>query len=151
MPHDPDVKRQAGTLSDFFFARRPYMSKGSLIAGTDTQIAFPSFCETQLAVWPAANDIRIVVVLAVVLPEADGADVEATSLGERTFAAAWAPIGTTRSAGNHRIGVEPPTVRLKPRSPLSLVAGVGHAQERSSRSSRLSEPEVIRFPMKKSC
>ena len=53
----------------------------------------PCLCEAQSPVRAAAHDVGIVVVLAVVLPNADRADLEPATLAEREASTARTPQG----------------------------------------------------------
>src|SRR6266536_4343036 len=46
--------------------------------------------QTQLAIWAAAHKVCVVVFLSVVLPRADGTQLETAALTKRARAAAWA-------------------------------------------------------------
>jgi len=49
-------------------------------------------CQTQCSVWPAANLGGIVVILAVIFPKANWANLIASSLRQRPATAAWTTI-----------------------------------------------------------
>lgn len=69
--------------SSFFLRlRRPYVGERALVAGSHAEVVLASRGQAQSAIRPATNDVGILVILPVVLPEADRADLEATSFAE---------------------------------------------------------------------
>jgi hypothetical protein len=67
------------------------------IAGADSPVVRPSLSQAERTIGSAANFIGIGVALAVIFPEADGADIEGPALMERATAAAWATNERTRT------------------------------------------------------
>ena len=70
------------------------------------------------AVRATAHHVGVVVVLGVVLPEADRADLEPAALAERVASAAGTPQGQIR-----RLMVEPGCVLSEPREPAVVLIG----------------------------
>lgn len=72
-----------------------------LVAGTHGVEVPTGLSQAQPAVRSATDPVGVVIVLAVVLPEAHGADLVEATLGKREVAAAWTPIGSAPGAAAH--------------------------------------------------
>ena len=82
------------------------------------QVVLARLGQAQPTVRAAADHIGVRVILAVVFPETDWADVVAAALRQRQMAAARAPIGTSLWTGDHTPRFQPAHVLLEPPSSL---------------------------------
>ncbi len=94
--------------------RRPDVLLRAFVAGTEGGVVHPSGRETQRAVGATAHLIRIPIVLAVVLPEADGTDFESAALIESEAPAARARMPAASDARTHDRGLKAGDVFLEP-------------------------------------
>ena len=85
------------------------MAPGSFVAGADLQKIRACLRQTQCTVRATAHDVRVVIVLPVVFPETDRANLESTALAERSAATAGA---TERKAA--WLALDSTCVLLKP-------------------------------------
>ena len=76
----------------FVRQRTPYQIEGSSLARAKVAKIRTPFAEAQGAVRSAADLIRIMLILPVIFPEANGANFVATSTEQGLEPAAWAPI-----------------------------------------------------------
>src|SRR5262249_33947555 len=75
-------------------------------------------CQAQLAVRTATNDVGVGIVLSVILPEADRANIEVAAAAKRDVLAARTGVLNTRSSRTQsRMAVKPVYVPLKPAHP----------------------------------
>ncbi len=87
----------------FLVGRRPDEGATPLVAGPVLGEVAPGLGQAQTTVRAPEYDIRIRVVLPVVLPEADIADLEATSLAERQEATNRARVRPSLRPAQYRV------------------------------------------------
>ena len=78
----------------FIRAWRSHMRPRALVTSTERREVEAGLLETEHAVRPAAHAGRVVVILSVVLPEANRTKLESTTLAQSEEAAAWAREST---------------------------------------------------------
>jgi hypothetical protein len=98
---------------------RSDIANETLVASSEFAVVGTSPGQAKGAIRSASNHIRIVVVLAVVFPETDWADFEASPLAQCA-----AETARTANWEVRRLSIEPPGVRIEPcSSPSQLLWG----------------------------
>ena len=85
--------------------RGTHEARATLVAGAHGLEVGPGHRKAERPVWTTANLVGVVVVLAVVLPEANGTDLEGAALGQRHETAARAPV---RAFGGRTFRIDEP-------------------------------------------
>ena len=85
------------------------MRQASFLGSAHLSVVRTRCRQTERVVGSAAHVIGIVVVLTIVLPEADGTDVVAATLLQGDVTTAWALVRST-ATGTHDVGEQHPPI-----------------------------------------
>jgi hypothetical protein len=87
----------------------------SFIARTITLEVLPCIRQGERSVWSTANDGDILIVLAIIFPKTDRANIELTASGKRTMAATRTGVADAfLRPDDHRVLIETSAVLLEP-------------------------------------
>jgi hypothetical protein len=71
----------------------------AFLAGAGGDIVLSGLSEAQIMIWSAPHRVRVIFVLAVILPEANGANIVPTPFPQSQKAATWALVGNSLDTG----------------------------------------------------
>jgi hypothetical protein len=91
----------SGSARPFGGHRVTYESLATALTCTHGLEVGPGCREAEQSVWAASDDVRVMVVLAVILPEADRADLVPAPLGQGDEAATWTLVGACIGSAFH--------------------------------------------------